>query len=190
MSLGPSDVVVGAWLVLALVWLIGSFATKATVRQQSAASRLLEIGPLVVGFLLLRSNANLMEWLSSRFIPRGFAWQALGALITLAGVSVAIWARFYLGSNWSATVTVKQGHDLIRSGPYKFVRHPIYSGLLLAFLGTAILIGELRGLFALALVTVAWKIKSLREESFMVSEFGEQYEQYRHQVKALIPFVW
>jgi len=105
-------------------------------------------------------------------------------------VVVAIWSRFYIGRNWSATVTVKEGHELIRSGPYSVVRHPIYSGFLLALLGTAIYMGQVRGLVAVGLAMIVWKIKSLREESFMQSEFGEQYVQYRRHVKGLVPFIW
>jgi protein-S-isoprenylcysteine O-methyltransferase Ste14 len=85
---------------------------------------------------------------------------------------------------------VKEDHQLIRSGPYSVVRHPIYSGFLLAILGTAIYNGEMRSLIALALVLIGWKIKSMREEAFMATEFGEQYVEYRQQVKGLVPFVW
>jgi protein-S-isoprenylcysteine O-methyltransferase Ste14 len=151
---------------------------------------LLEILPLAIAFVLLRSNPALLEWTSTRFVPSTLGWQSFGAALTVAGVAVAIWSRFYLGRNWSGTVTVKQDHELIRSGPYGVVRHPIYSGGLLAILGTAIYVGEVRGLGALVLALIAWKIKSLHEESFMESEFGEQYLQYRQQVKALVPFVW
>ena len=85
---------------------------------------------------------------------------------------------------------IKRDHQLIRSGPYSFVRHPIYSGLLLAILGTATYIGEIRGLFALALAIIGLKWKSLTEESFMQEQFGSSYIEYKRHVKALIPFVW
>ena len=88
-----------------------------------------------------------------------------------AGLAFAVWARVYLGRNWSGTVTVKQDHELIRSGPYGFVRHPIYTGLLLAMLGTAIAIGEWRGLVAFALFTIGFLLKlrsrrTLHERNF------------------------
>jgi len=190
MSWGLGDVIAGAWIAFALVWLIAAFATKATVRRQSVGSRLREALPLVVAFLLLRTNPGLMQWLSARFVPRSFEWESLGVAVTIAGIAIAIWARFYLGANWSASVTVKQDHQLIRSGPYSVVRHPIYAGLLLAMLGTAIYVGEIRGLFAVALATWAWKMKSRLEEAFMESEFGEQYLRYRREVKGLVPFLW
>jgi protein-S-isoprenylcysteine O-methyltransferase len=189
-SWGPSGAIAGAWIVFAVVWLIGAFTTKASVRRQSAGSRLREISPLTLAFVLLRSNPGLMPWLAVRFVPRTFEWESAGAVVTVAGLVTAIWARFYLGRNWSATVTVKQDHQFIRSGPYSVVRHPIYSGLLLGMLGTAIYVGEIRGLLAVALATWGWKMKSRVEEAFMASEFGHEYNLYRRQVKALVPFVW
>lgn len=190
MTSGPDVVIIGAWIGAAVVWLIGGLNTKTVVRTQSAGSRLLEILPLLVVFVLLRGDSTLLRWTSMRFVPDTLGWQSLAAAVTVAGVLVAIWSRFYLGGNWSATVTVKQDHELIRSGPYSVVRHPIYSGLLLALLGTALAVGEIRGLLAVALALLAWKIKSRREESFMESEFGEQYVQYRQNVKGLVPFIW
>jgi protein-S-isoprenylcysteine O-methyltransferase Ste14 len=105
------------------------------------------------------------------------------------GLALAVWARRHLGRNWSGIVTVKQDHELIRSGPYGLVRHPIYTGLLLAILGTAGAIGEWRGLFAFALITVGFVLKFKMEERFMSETFGEQYARYRAEVRSLIPFV-
>jgi protein-S-isoprenylcysteine O-methyltransferase Ste14 len=190
MTWGPGGVIATAWIAVAVVWVIGGFTMKTAVRTQSVASRLLDTAPVVAAFLLLRINPGLNEWLAVRFVPTPVSWQYFGAAITVAGGAVAIWARFYLGGNWSSNVTVKQDHQLIRSGPYSLVRHPIYSGFLLAMLGTAIYVGELRGLLAVVLAAIGWKIKSRREEAFMEDEFGEQYTRYCREVKALVPFVW
>jgi protein-S-isoprenylcysteine O-methyltransferase len=190
MSFGLDTVIEVAWIAAAVVWLVGGFLTKTTVRSQSASSRLLEILPMAVVFLLFFVNQSLLEWTSVRFVPATFGWQSLGAAMTVAGVIVAMWSRFYIGRNWSAQVTVKEDHELIRSGPYSVVRHPIYSGFLLDILGTAIYVGQLRGLLAVLLAALAWKIKSMREETFMEDQFGEQYVQYRREVKALVPFIW
>jgi protein-S-isoprenylcysteine O-methyltransferase Ste14 len=111
------------------------------------------------------------------------------AVVTWAGVALAIWARTILGRNWSATVTVKQDHTLVRSGPYSAVRHPIYSGLLLASLGTALAIGELHSLLAVGIGLVGFRIKSKLEEQFMMEQFGREYEEYRQHSWALLPFV-
>ena len=93
----------------------------------------------------------------------------------------------HLGRNWSGTVTVKENHELIRSGPYAIVRHPIYTGLLLAVLGTAIVFGEWRGLLAFCFLTIALLLKLQREERFMEESFPDTYPSYRAQVPALIP---
>ena len=106
-----------------------------------------------------------------------------------AGIAFAVWARHYLGRNWSGTVTVKQDHELIRSGPYRLVRHPIYTGLLLAILGTAVAFGEWRGLLAFALLTGSLLLKLRVEERFMGESFPNEYARYRAEVPALIPFV-
>ena len=190
MVLDSGTVITIAWVAAVLVWLAGSLMTKTTVRSQTAGSRLLEIAPLLVGVVLLRADRTLFRMLSVRFVPATAGWQEIGAAVTVAGVALAIWSRFYLGRNWSASVTVKRGHELIRSGPYSVVRHPIYSGFLLAILGTAIYQGEVKGLLALVLASVTWKIKSLHEEAFMVTEFGDQYAQYKRDVKSLVPWVW
>jgi protein-S-isoprenylcysteine O-methyltransferase len=95
-----------------------------------------------------------------------------------------------LGSNWSARPTIKQDHTLVRSGPYRLVRHPIYTGILLALLGTAIYMGEIRALIGTVAALIAFKVKSLLEETFMTEQFGAEYTKYKQQVKALIPFVW
>ena len=102
---------------------------------------------------------------------------------------MAIWARVALGRNWSGTVTIKQYHQLIRTGPYSVVRHPIYSGLLLALLGTALAVGETRGLVALAGAFLMGIFKARTEERFMIEQFGSQYEDYRKRTKALVPFI-
>ena len=114
---------------------------------------------------------------------------AIAGLGIPAGIAFAVWARQYLGRNWSGTVTVKQDHELIRTGPYRLVRHPIYTGLLLAILGTAVAFGEWRGLLAFALLTGSLLLKLRVEERFMSESFPEPYARYRAEVPALIPCI-
>jgi len=103
---------------------------------------------------------------------------------------VAIWARYSLGAYWSARVTLKEGHQLIRSGPYALVRHPIYTGMFLAALGTALVGGEWRGILALLLLITAHARKAFREESLLSREFGEEYTNYRRSTGFLFPRLW
>ena len=88
-----------------------------------------------------------------------------------------------------AVVSVKQDHQLIRQGPYAIVRHPIYAGFLLGLCGTVLAVGQLRGIVGLALASIAWHMKSRKEDAFLAEQFGAQYLDYRRGVKALIPFV-
>ncbi|MBV9755552.1 MAG: isoprenylcysteine carboxylmethyltransferase family protein, partial [Alphaproteobacteria bacterium] len=92
-------------------------------------------------------------------------------------------------SNWSAEATIKQGHELVRTGPYRWTRHPIYSGILLAFLGSAVALGEWRGLVALALITASFLHKLGIEERLMATRFPDAYARFRAEVPALVPFI-
>lgn len=128
--------------------------------------------------------------LATRFVPMSQPIIYTGVALTVIGLALALWGRFYLGGNWSAQVELKRDHQLIRTGPYAIVRHPIYSGFMLAALGTAFVYGELHELLAFVLILIAWTYKSRLEEAFLVEQFGADYDQYRKQVKGLIPFVW
>jgi protein-S-isoprenylcysteine O-methyltransferase Ste14 len=177
------------WIIVGLVWLAASASLKSVVRAEPLRSRLFNLLAILLAFLLLFNSHLNVGVLNRRFIPDAPAVWWTGFALTVTGAALAIWARLLLGANWSANVTVKQNHELKRTGPYSIVRHPIYSGFLLAMLGTAIAFGEVRGLIAFALALVAWRMKSLIEERFMLDQFGRQYAQYKREVKALIPFV-
>ena len=120
----------------------------------------------------------------------GPATDYIGLALTIAGLGFAVWARFVIGRNWGGMITVQQDHKLMLRGPYAIVRHPIYSGFMLATLGTAIVLGEIGGLVSVALIVIAWGYKARLEESVMIEQFGAEYEEYRRKVKGLIPGVW
>lgn len=186
----PYRYIYAAWLAAGVVWLVGALAAKPAARTQSAASRIFHTLLLGLAILLWTRASLRIPFLMQKFLPPAPAIAYAGAILTVAGIAIAIWARFFLGGNWSARVTIKKDHTLVRTGPYSFVRHPIYAGFLLALAGTAVAIGEIRGLLAVALVLIALKLKANLEEQFMMQQFGEQYAQYRRKVKSLIPFVW
>ncbi len=142
------------WLSWMALWAAWSVGTKRTVRRESRTSRLAYHVPLLVGAVLLAPPWLGGGRLGTRLLPRNVPWLWIGTALVVAGLGFAVAARAYLGRNWSGTVTLKQGHELIRTGPYRLVRHPIYTGMLLAFVGTAMARGDVRGLIALALVTV------------------------------------
>jgi len=178
------------WIVVVVIWAAAAFVTKRAVKRQSPVTRLVETCCMLAAFNLLFNPNPWSGVLRRRIVPDQPLYGWLSLLITCAGIAFTLWARFFLGRNWSGTVTVKENHELIRSGPYGIVRHPIYAGLSLAFLGTAIGFGELRGLIGLPILVFGWKYKALVEERFMTEQFGDQYRRYRSEVKGLVPFIW
>ena len=156
----------------------------------SARSRLLHSTLGALAFVIGFTQYLQFGPLAQSFVPASPAVAYTGLLLTFAGISLAIWARFLLGGNWSGRVTVKENHTLVGTGPYAVVRHPIYSGMLLAVLGTALALREVRGLVGFGLVLALVLLKARMEESFMIEAFGSKYGEYRGQVKALIPFVY
>lgn len=175
------------WLAWLAYWFAAAQDVKPARRRESLANRLLTIALIVPAAMLLAFPGPRPHWLGARFLPDTLLLYGLGLLTVIAGLAFAVWARVHLGRNWSGTVTVKEDHELIRSGPYGIVRHPIYTGLLLAILGTAIVVGEWRGLFALCFLAIALSLKLRREERFMEESFPDTYPSYRAQVPALIP---
>ena len=152
------------WFLFGLYWIVSAFKLKKTKKRESWGQRFCYVLPLVIAFYLFRPRAH-YGWLGARFIPESDAAGWVGVALTAAGVAIAIWARWHLGTNWSGVVTLKEGHELIRTGPYRNIRHPIYTGILLAFLGTAVALGEVRGLLAVAIAWLSFYTKARREES-------------------------
>jgi protein-S-isoprenylcysteine O-methyltransferase Ste14 len=131
-----------------------------------------------------------LPWLYHPLWPSGIWSLGVGAAVTVVGLLFAVWARQHLGSNWSRSVTIKQGHELITTGPYAVVRHPIYTGILTGFLGTAIALSQVRGVIGLVLVFLVFWAKLRLEEGWMRSQFGETYVTYAHQTAALVPYLF
>ena len=175
------------WYLFVIVWIVAGLWVKTTKTSEPLSSRLAYGSLMAVGFYLLFSHRPLVGLLGRRFIKDAHGILIAAIVLTFAGVALSIWARLILGENWSAKVTRKVDHELIRSGPYAFVRHPIYSGLLLATIGTAIFVGEYRGLIAVPLVLLSESIKARREERFMIEEFGQTYQDYREQTWFIVP---
>jgi protein-S-isoprenylcysteine O-methyltransferase Ste14 len=132
------------WMVLALVWVVSALRTKRTIRRQSSASQLLYTAILVVGVYLIFAKQSGIPWLDHQLFPVTMPIVLTGLLAVLMGVAFSVWARLMLGDNWSNRVTVKENHTLVRRGPYRIVRHPIYSGILLGMLGSALQRGGIR----------------------------------------------
>jgi protein-S-isoprenylcysteine O-methyltransferase Ste14 len=141
----------------------------------------------VLGFSLMFNDRLHVAWLDTRIVPKTQELAVAAIALTVAGMAFAVWARVHLGRNWSSAPMIKQQHQLIRSGPYRLVRHPIYTGLLIALAGTFLANGKIRGALSVVVVWISFDIKRRIEEEFMVQTFGPQYEDYRRTTGALFP---
>lgn len=168
----------------------GLLTAKPDARTQSLDSRLLEMGLSFLAFCLVFTSYFRSGWRAWSFVPNSDAAGAVGLLMVLFGIAFSIWARLQLGGNWSGAVTIKEGHTLVCRGPYTIVRHPIYSGLLLALLGVALIVGEVRCLLGVGVLFLSFWLKSRMEERFMLEQFDGDYRHYQQKVKALIPYVF
>ena len=183
-----SPLISGAWLITILVWIAGSFSNKQAVRRQPSASRAAQTCFGLFAGLLIWGPFRLLA--GPTVIPRSAAVARTALLLTVAGVAFALWSRFTIGRNWSAAVTIKQDHELIRGGPYAIVRHPIYCGFLVALVGTAIERGTIGAFAGVAILAIIFRFKSGLEEKFMIEQFGDAYRKYRTEVRGMIPFIW
>jgi protein-S-isoprenylcysteine O-methyltransferase Ste14 len=177
------------WSIWAIYWFASSLSASAPKRVQDPGARLLYRAEMFLAFGLLGIPRLGVGWLGARIVPRTEALFDVGAAILIIGLGFMVWARLQLGKHWSGHVTLKAGHRLIRTGPYAIVRHPIYTGLLLAALGTAVAVDEWRGVLAILIIVEAHIRKLRLEERWLSEEFAGEYEQYRREVKALIPGV-
>jgi protein-S-isoprenylcysteine O-methyltransferase Ste14 len=176
-----------AWIAWGLYWAITAFGAKPTRRAESTPLRLSHDLPLLLAVLLLAVPRIAGTTLRHRFLPASAALFWIGAVLLLLGLAFCVAARRQLGGNWSGNVTLKHAHSLVRSGPYRLARHPIYSGILLAVLGSVIALGEWRGLVALLLILAGFLRKIRIEEQYMLAQFGAAYRRYQAEVAALVP---
>jgi len=177
------------WIIFIVVWLLGAVSTKRTIYRESSGERARYWLVLVIGYFLVIKSSSLPSPLDWLIVPHTSSSASIGAFLCVSGLLFAIWARVILGRNWSGVVTLKEGHELIVRGPYRFVRHPIYTGILAMFAGTAIAIGYFGGFLGLLLVFVSFWLKLKREEDLMLKHFPDKYAAYQRKVKRIIPFL-
>jgi protein-S-isoprenylcysteine O-methyltransferase Ste14 len=175
------------WVIWLVYWFVAARDVKTTKQVESPWSRAGHAVPLAVAAWLLWPSRLPGNFLCQEILPWSHALYLVGVACVAAGLGFACWARYVLGRNWSGIVTVKEDHELIRTGPYRYVRHPIYTGLLLGFIGTAIARDEWRGVLAVAIVYIALWRKYRLEERWMIDNFGDAYRRFRSEVPALIP---
>ena len=177
------------WVAFWLYWLIAAFGSKknsAPRIQHFVGVRLIMF---VVIVLLIRTSLTKSISLNhDLFVQKNYWLLSIGLILFIAGLMLAIWARLYLGKNWGMPMSFKQDPELVTTGPYRFIRHPIYTGILLAMLGTA-LAGSAYWAVILVIATIYFIYSATVEEKNMQRQFPQTYIKYKKQTKMLIPFV-
>lgn len=182
--------VLGTWIVWDGYWFISARGVKRAVSKEPLISRIPVVIGLVLSALLMLAPGWFGPFFGQRFLPESDVIYFAGLALLLAGVYTAFWARHTLGTNWSGRVTIKEDHELVTHGPYRWVRHPIYSGLLLAVGGSTLTLDRIGGLVATLLIIGMCTYKLRLEEHMLDRHFGEAYAEYKLRTWALIPPLW
>ena len=172
------------WAVLGLYW---AAPAQAAQTGESTLYRLLRLVILAITFSLLFWDRTAIGFLAKRLVPPFPTIALIGFASATLGLAVALWARIQLGQHWSDKVVLRTDHQLIRSGPYAYMRHPIYSGVLLGVAGTALVVGEWRGVLAFTLLFTNWTIKAKKEERILSARFSDQFQEHVRHAGFLFP---
>jgi protein-S-isoprenylcysteine O-methyltransferase Ste14 len=177
------------WIIFVTYWIISAFKTNRTARKEAFAARYGIMFLEIVGFVLVFRDDAGIGVLGQKVFARSYATGIAGVVLTWAGIALAIWARVHLGQYWSGRITIKEDHKLIRTGPYARLRHPIYSGLDLAVIGSALAIDCWRCVVGVCVIIIGFWIKAKREEAMLEKQFGADFEEHRRRTGFLIPRV-
>lgn len=176
-------VIVIGWVLFWGYWLVAAMSAKAS--QSGGRRRLWGVPLAIVAVIVVLTRSSPYR---SHPVRGDMALAGVGLALFIAGLAFAIWARVYLGRNWGRPMTRREDPELVTTGPYRWVRHPIYTGLIAAMLGSA-LATNLWGLIAVAALTAYFVFSSVREESFLADEFPDTYPAYKKSTKMLVPFI-
>ena len=185
----PLEAIGYLWMVWLVGWMLASLTAAKSVVRQSGTGRLVHGLLVAAGAILIMGRHPWLGPLLRQVYPAR-AWIGwTGVVLCAAGLGFAVWARVEIGRFWSGTVALKAQHALIRGGPYAITRHPIYSGLLLALVGTALTRDSRAALLGLPFVFAGLFVKLKQEERLLLDRFGPEYEKYRAEVPALVPHI-
>lgn len=188
----PHLAVIACWLVFWLYWRFSAQSVKPTEQTKIRFSGMWPfIGRVFMFFLLAETFGYFpVPLLHDSLFPKPPVVADIGAVCALVGLGAAITARRALSSNWSSNIDIKHEHELITSGLYALIRHPIYTGIILLALGTFLESARISALIFLVLLVAFLLFKLRAEEAFLMEQFPEQYPRYRERTKALIPYIW
>jgi protein-S-isoprenylcysteine O-methyltransferase Ste14 len=181
-------IIVSCWVIVGIYWSVGAFFQKPQSGKINHINRFIHKMYLGISAVLLLGY-NIYHPLSIVLIRQSTCSDIMSVVLSILGLFVAVWARIILSDNWSVNVALKKGHELIQTGPYRCIRHPIYAGLLMLFIGTCIAIGRIGGFIGLLILLIGLGVKIRQEESLMIKHFGKKYLDYKNHTKALIPFI-
>jgi protein-S-isoprenylcysteine O-methyltransferase Ste14 len=178
------SLIVVLWIIFWIYWLVSAIRSKRTVGTNLwVRGAWIRIALLVVILLFIR-----VPLFETRVVPPSILTSVIGLILVLAGFAFAVWARRHLGKNWGMPMSVKENPELVISGPYALVRHPIYTGFILAMIGTALAVGI--EWFIYALVVAIYFIYSAKmEEKLMLKQFPNEYPAYMKRTKMIVPFI-
>ncbi len=178
-------VVVGCWTAFIVYWIASSFSQKQS--EQRPVTLFRAIAQFLFGFsFFIMIRPDLLHIPKIALTDSASAGIA-GVFLCILGLFICIWARRTIAGNWSNSIDFKKGHELVTSGPYSYVRHPIYSGYLTMFLGTALVVGSLGAFIGLVSLLLGTVMRIIQEERLMTGHFKQEYSEYRNRTKALVP---
>jgi protein-S-isoprenylcysteine O-methyltransferase Ste14 len=175
------------WIIFIGYWIISALNTKRTQRREAFVARYGVMFIEVVGFVFLFKSSSGIGFLGQRVLSRSDAADVTAVTLAWAGTALAIWARWHLGQYWSGRITIKEDHKLICTGPYARLRHPIYSGIDLAAIGTGLAIDRWRCVVGVCVIIAGFWIKGKREEAMLAAQFGVEFEEHRRRTGFLFP---
>ena len=179
--------IISCFIVLFSFWIITAFSTKKTTYKAGGwILRLIFYGVIILVIYL----QNSVSFFSISLWPNSFIIEIIADVVTVVGLFIMLWARVVLGRNWSANIVLKENHSLITNGPYAYVRHPIYSGLILMVLGVTLYVNTIiLAVFFVSFFFGAY-YKARKEEKILITIFPDTYSEYKLNVKTLIPFIF
>jgi protein-S-isoprenylcysteine O-methyltransferase Ste14 len=188
--ISPYSAAAAIWLIWLVGWWLGALGTAKSVSRESPASQLSYtifnwIGAVLLFFTPIRGGI-----FSRALYPPSQLVAWIAVIVVAIGLAYSVWARLHLGRLWSAVVTVKAEHRIIRTGPYTLTRHPIYTGMLLALLATVVVRDTVVSLIGCALIATGLVLKVRREERMLLDHFGADYQAYQQEVPRLVPRPW